>query len=199
MGRNYAAHIREMGGDPDREKPFFFMKPADAIVLDGGNVPYPTMTKDFQFEIELVIAIGKAGSNISAEKANNHAFGVAVGIDMTRRDLQFEMRNGGRPWEIGKGFDYSAPCSAVVPLAGKSLPASGKIGLSVNGVMKQDGDLGQLVWSAPEIIAQLSLLFELQPGDLIYTGTPAGVGPVVRGDKVDGFIDGIGHIRVSIV
>jgi fumarylpyruvate hydrolase len=199
VGRNYADHIREMGGDPAREKPFFFMKPADAIVLDGGTVPYPSMTSDFHYEIELVIAIGKAGGNIPVAQADAHAYGVAVGIDLTRRDLQFAARNVGRPWETGKSFDHSAPCSALLPLNGKSLPGAGKIALSVNGVAKQDGDLAQMVWSSAEIIAQLSLLFELQPGDLIYTGTPAGVGPVVAGDQLDGQIDGIGQVRVTIV
>ncbi len=198
VGRNYADHVREMGNDPARDKPIFFMKPADAIVLDGGSVPYPPATSDFHFEIELVLAISKGGKNIPAEQAHTHAFGVGVGIDLTRRDLQSEARKSGQPWESAKAFDHSTPCSALLSLNGKPLPSSGRISLAVNGITKQDADLSQMIWSAPEIIAQLSTLFELQPGDLIYTGTPAGVGPVVRGDQINGEINGIGQIRVSI-
>jgi fumarylpyruvate hydrolase len=197
VGRNYLAHIREMGGD-EREPPFFFQKPADSIVLDGASAPYPPATADFQYEIELVIAIGEAGRDIAVEDAGRHVFGVAVGIDLTRRDLQLAARNSGRPWESGKSFDASAPISAIRPLPSGVLPTSGRIELRVNGETRQDGDLDQLIWSCAEVISQLSTLYELKPGDLIYTGTPAGVGPVDRGDTIHGSVAGVGEITISI-
>ena len=196
VGRNYAAHIREMGGD-ERELPFFFQKPADAIVLTGGTVPYPSQTDDFQYEIELVLAIGKEGSNISVENASEHVFGLAAGIDLTRRDLQFKARNAGRPWESGKSFDHCAPISPIHPLNG-DLPSAGDIALSVNGEIKQKGDLSELIWGNAEIVANLSSFFTLMPGDLIYTGTPSGVGPLQPGDRIDGYITGVDSIKITI-
>ena len=197
VGRNYAAHIREMGND-ERALPFFFQKPADAIVLSGASIPYPAQTNDFQHEMELVLAIGKEGANIKAEEAAGHVFGLAVGIDLTRRDLQFQARDAGRPWESGKAFDQSAPISAIHPLKG-ALPRSGRISLSVNGVVRQDGDLKEMIWPGDDIIAQLSGLFRLMPGDLIYTGTPAGVGKLAPGDKVEGIVEGVDRVTLSIL
>jgi fumarylpyruvate hydrolase len=197
VGRNYAEHAREMGFDPDREPPFFFMKPADAIVADGAQIPYPPKTVDFQHEIELVAAIGKAGKDIPLDQALDHIFGYAVGIDLTRRDVQIEARKMGRPWDMGKGFDRSAPCSALVPAAGFD-PGSGAIWLDVNGVRKQQSDLSKLIWSVAEVVSYLSGYMELMPGDLIYTGTPEGVGPLVPGDRVNGHIDGVGQITITV-
>jgi fumarylpyruvate hydrolase len=197
VGRNYAAHIREMGGD-EREPPFFFQKPADAIVANGGVVPYPSLTADFQHEIELVLAIGGRGRDVSVAQAAALVYGVAVGLDLTRRDLQFKARDSGRPWEPGKSFDHSAPIGEIVPLSGGSLPSHGAIALRVNGVVKQQGDLQQLIWNCAEIVSELSKLFELFPGDLIYTGTPSGVGPVRVGDVLEGTIDGIGSLSITI-
>jgi fumarylpyruvate hydrolase len=197
VGRNYAAHIREMGGD-EREPPFFFQKPTDAIVADGAVVPYPSLTQDLQHEIELVLAIGGRGRNVPTDKAAGLVFGCAVGIDLTRRDLQFKARDAGRPWEPGKSFDHSAPISAIAPRGNAGLPARGSIQLSVNGAVKQQGDLQQMIWNCDEIVSELSRLFELFPGDLIYTGTPSGVGPVRPGDVIDGSIDNIGTLRISI-
>lgn len=196
VGRNYAAHIREMGND-ERALPFFFQKPADAIVPSGSSIPYPVQTNDFQHEIELVLAIGKGGADIAPQDAARHVFGLAVGIDLTRRDLQFQARDVGRPWESGKAFDHSAPISPIHPLKG-GLPKSGRITLSVNGVVKQDGDLKDMIWPCDDIIAQLSGLFMLMPGDLIYTGTPAGVGKLVPGDKVEGRVEGVDQVTVTI-
>jgi len=176
VGRNYAAHIREMGGD-ERSPPFFFQKPRDAIVANGSTVPYPTLTKDLHHEIELVIAIGKGGKNISLESAANHAFGLAVGIDLTRRDVQIEAREAGRPWGIGKAFDHSAP---------------------INGESRQDGDLAEMIWSGAEVISILSTHYELFAGDLIFTGTPAGVGPVTPGDRLVGKVDGLPQLQITI-
>lgn len=197
VGRNYAEHAREMGFDPDREPPFFFMKPADAIVPTGSRVPYPTQSSDFQHEVELVVAIGKGGRDIRPETALDHVFGYAVGIDLTRRDLQIQARKMGRPWEMGKGFDRSAPCAPLLR-AGTTKFDQGAIWLSVNGVKKQQSDLSKLIWSVPEIIAHLSSYMELQPGDLIYTGTPEGVGPMVAGDRVVGHIDGLPDIEITV-
>lgn len=198
VGRNYAAHAREMGFDPDREAPFFFQKPADALVADGGTVPYPPATRDLHHEVELVVAIGTGGSAIPQAKALDHVFGYAVGIDLTRRDLQGEAKKAGRPWEMGKAFDHSAPCGAVIPAAGLGHPSTGAIRLAVNGATRQEGDLAELIWSVPETIEHLSGLVELFPGDLIFTGTPEGVGPVVAGDRLDAEIDGIGRLSVTI-
>jgi len=197
VGRNYAEHAREMGHDPNREPPFFFMKPADAIVQNGATIPYPQMTKDLHHEIEMVVAIGKGGADIPVEKALDHVFGYGVGLDMTRRDLQGEAKKMGRPWEMGKAFDHSAPCTALKPAAMVGHPAQGAIWLKVNGVVKQQGDLADMIWNVPEMIACLSRLITLRPGDLIMSGTPAGVGPVQRGDKLEGHVDGVGDLTVT--
>jgi len=199
VGRNYAEHAREMGHDPNREPPFFFMKPASAIVTDNGDFPYPSATKDVHHEMELVVAIGKGGANIPSEKALDHVYGYAVGLDMTRRDLQGEAKKMGRPWDTGKAFDHSAPCSAVVPAKKIGHPAKGRIFLKVNGEVRQDGDLSQLIWNIPDTIAYLSTLFTLAPGDLIYSGTPAGVGPVKKGDVLEGTVEGVGTIKFKVV
>jgi len=197
VGRNYAAHAREMGFDPDREPPFFFMKPTDAIVQNGMAITYPSQTSDFQYEIELVVAIGKGGKEIPVENALDHVFGYAVGLDMTRRDVQMASREMGRPWDMGKGFDQSAPCSALVPAKGKAVD-KGAIWLKVNGETKQTSDLSKLIWSVPEVISYLSGYMELVPGDLIYTGTPEGVGPVLAGDVMNGCVVGIGEIETRV-
>lgn len=197
VGRNYAEHIREMGGD-ERELPFFFQKPTDAIVLDGAQVPYPTITSDFQHEIELVLAIGRGGSDIPIEAAADHVFGLAVGVDLTRRDVQVQARKAGRPWEIGKSFDHSAPIGLLHPTEGAALPTSGPVSLSVNGEVRQTGDLGQLIWSCAEIVSQLSRQYRLEVGDLIYTGTPAGVGPLQPGDVVTGKVADLTPLTVTI-
>jgi fumarylpyruvate hydrolase len=199
VGRNYAAHAREMGHDPDREPPFFFTKPADALVPDGATIPYPLATRDLHHEVELVVALGKGGADISAAQAPDRIFGYAVGIDLTRRDLQAEAKKLARPWDVGKAFDQSAPCSAIVPARAIGHPAQGRIRLAVNGITRQDGDLAQMIWSTPEVIAHLSRLFTLAPGDLIFTGTPAGVGPVDRGDVLDGQIEAVGELQVRVV
>jgi len=197
VGRNYAAHAREMGHDPDREPPFFFMKPADAVVMTGAELDYPLATKDLHHEIELVVAIGKAGVNIAEADALDHVFGYAVGLDMTRRDLQGEAKKMGRPWDTGKGFDQSAPISPIRPAAEIGHPSTGRIWLEVNGQKRQDSDLNHLIWNVPETIAYLSGLFHLAPGDLIYSGTPEGVAAVGPGDALHGGIDGVGELNVS--
>ena len=197
VGRNYAAHAREMGHDPDREPPFFFMKPADSIVPSGSTVPYPPLTQDLQYEIELVAAIGKAGADIPASEALEHVYGYCVGIDMTRRDLQGEAKKLGRPWDWGKGFDNSAPMGAIRTVADIGHPSEGRIWLAVNGEVKQDGNLNELIWPMPEIIAFASRSMRLEPGDLIMTGTPAGVGPVVAGQTITARVDGVGEIKLT--
>ena len=199
VGRNYAEHAREMGHDPNKEPPFFFMKPSTAIVTDGGDFPYPSLSKDVHHEMEMVVAIGKGGSNISSAKALEHVYGYGVGLDMTRRDLQGEAKKMGRPWDTGKAFDYSAPCSALVPAAKIGHPFTGEIVLEVNGEVRQKSDLSQLIWNVPDTIAFLSTLFELQPGDLIYSGTPAGVAAVKKGDVMTGRVAGVGSISVKVV
>jgi len=203
VGRNYAAHAREMGGDPTREPPFFFCKPADAIVnIAAGQtvtLPFPSQTSDLHHEIELVVAIGRGGSRIAVERASDHVYGYAVGLDMTRRDLQAQAKKTGRPWETGKAFDQSAPIGPLHAVATKGLLARGTIWLGVDGVERQRSDIDQLIWSVPEVIANLSTLFELQPGDLIYTGTPEGVAKVERGQTMRGGIDGLGEIGVRYV
>jgi fumarylpyruvate hydrolase len=199
VGRNYADHAREMGGDPDREPPFFFCKPADAIVSDGHDFPYPGQTDDVHHEMEFVVAIGKGGADIAVDRALDHVYGYAAGLDMTRRDLQAAAKKLGRPWDTGKGFDHAAPCGRIMPAARIGHPASGAIWLKVNGEIRQRGDLAQLIWKIPEVIAYLSTLFTLAPGDLIYTGTPAGVGPVRRGDALDGGVDGVGTLELKVV
>ena len=197
VGRNYAEHAREMGHDPEREPPFFFMKPADAIVHNGAMIPYPQATKDLHHEIEMIVAIGKDGANIPVEKALDHVFGYGVGLDMTRRDLQGEAKKMGRPWEMGKAFDNSAPCTALKTFAMIGHPAKGAIWLKVNGQVKQQGTLDMQIWSLPEQINYLSNLITLQPGDLIFSGTPAGVGAIKPGDKLEGHVDGVGDLVVT--
>lgn len=199
VGRNYLEHIRETAGADEREPPFFFQKPTDAVLLPGEDFPYPSVTGKLHHEIELVVAIGKGGTNINAEDATDHIYGYGVGIDMTRRDLQGIAKEMRRPWEAGKAFDHAAPCSSVVPAANIGHPTSGRIWLAVNGDVRQDGDLEQQIWPVADAIAHLTTLFKLQPGDLIMTGTPAGVGPLVVGDKVTGGIDGIANISVNVV
>jgi fumarylpyruvate hydrolase len=198
VGRNYLAHIREMGEADERDPPIFFQKPPDSIVQEGVPVPYPPATKDYQYEGELVVAIGKAGEDISAAVANEHIFGYAAGLEMTRRDLQRAAAKAGHPWENGKSFDHSSPCSAIVPAARIGHPTRGALTLSVNGVQKQKTDLSQLIWNVPEIVVQLSRLYRLVPGDLIYTGTPDGVGPVVPGDRIEVGVEGVATFRATI-
>lgn len=199
VGRNYADHAREMGHDPDREPPFFFMKPASTIVADGGDFPYPALSADVHHEIELVVALSKGGSNIDAAQALDHVYGYAVGLDMTRRDLQGAAKKLGRPWDTGKAFDFSAPCAALHPATRIGHPSNGAISLTVNGQPRQQGDLADLIWNVPETIAYLSTLFALQSGDLIFTGTPAGVGPVVRTDVMVASIDGLAPLTVHVI
>jgi fumarylpyruvate hydrolase len=198
VGRNYAEHAREMGHDPDREAPFFFTKPADSLVTDGADMPYPPMTSDLHHEMEQVVAIGTGGADIAEAEAMKHVWGYAVGLDMTRRDLQGEAKKLGRPWDMGKGFDHSAPIGTMVPAAGVD-PGRGKIELKVNGEVRQTSDLSKLIWSVPEVIAYLSKLVRLEPGDLIFTGTPEGVAAVSRGDVLEGFVEGVGSVRTKIV
>jgi len=199
VGRNYADHAREMGTDPDREPPFFFSKPRDAVVAEGGEMHYPPATKNLHYEIELVVAIGIGGKNITADEALTHVYGYGVGLDMTRRDVQATAKKRGRPWDMGKGFDQSAPCSALRSVADIGHPDSGAIWLKVNGTLKQTGDLAQQIWSVSNTISFLSDLVQLEPGDLIFTGTPAGVGPVVSGDRIECHIDQVGDIVVTMV
>ena len=199
VGRNYAAHAREMGSDPDREPPFFFAKPADAIVTAGADTPYPPATANFHHEMELVVAIGTGGRDIAPDAALGHVFGYAAGLDLTRRDLQNAAKASGRPWDMGKGFDHSAPIGEIAPAAEIGHPAAGTITLTVNGETRQRGDLSDQIWPVPDMIAALSRLVTLAPGDLIFTGTPDGVGPLVRGDVAEGAIDGIGRVSTRIV
>ncbi len=200
VGRNYEAHAREMGGDPNREPPFFFGKPADAIVVvpEGtvGTFPYPSESEDVHHEIELVVALGKGGSNIAADQALEHVYGYAVGLDMTRRDRQAEAKKAGRPWDVAKGFDGSAPIGPIHRAADIGHPASGAIWLDVDGKQAQRGDLEELIWSVAETIAYLSRFFELKAGDLIFSGTPSGVGPVQRGQLLEGGVAGVGELQV---
>ena len=198
VGRNYAAHAREMGHDPDREPPFFFQKNPDSLLSSGSTFPYPSGSRDVHFEIELVCAIGTGGAGIAAADALGHVWGYAVGIDMTRRDLQAAAKKLGRPWEVGKAFDHSAPCTRVHRAGTVGHPAEGRIWLDVNGETRQDGDLNELIWTVPEIIEQLSALFALAPGDLIFTGTPAGVGAVEPGDVMSGGVEGVDEIRIEV-
>jgi fumarylpyruvate hydrolase len=198
VGRNYAEHAREMGGNPEREPPFFFMKPADAIVT-GGRMDYPSKTSDLQHEIELVVALSRGGRDIPVAAALDRIFGYAVGLDMTRRDIQGELKAKGRSWEMGKAFDQSAPISAIAPAARIGHPRRGAITLEVNSQSRQHGDLSDMIWPVAEIIANLSGYVTLQPGDLIFTGTPAGVGKVERGDRLEGAVEGVGELSVTIV
>lgn len=203
VGRNYAAHVREMGFDPSREPPFFFCKPTDAIVVSPtgspASIPYPQGTSDYQYEMELVVAIGTAGRDIPVEKAREHIWGYAAGLDMTRRDLQIIARDKGRPWDLGKSFDHSAPISFLHKAEDVGHLETGELWLQVNGVDKQRTDLAKLIWSVPEIVSNLSSYFELQPGDLIFSGTPEGVGPVKRGEVMLGGIAGLTGIEVKVV
>jgi fumarylpyruvate hydrolase len=198
VGRNYAAHAREMGKDPDREKPFFFMKPADTVVESGATIPYPPETKNLHFEMELVVAIGAGGENIEPANALNHVFGYAAGIDLTRRDLQNVAKDLARPWDWSKGFDNSAPCGPIQPAAAIGHPNAGRIWLVVDGETKQDSDIAELIWPVPDIVSFISASMALAPGDLIFTGTPAGVGPVKPGETLTGGIDGVGEITIQI-
>jgi len=198
VGRNYAEHTREMGFDPEREPPFFFTKPADAIVATGANIPYALATQNLHHEMELVVAIGKDGVDIPREAALEYVYGYAAGLDMTRRDLQLAARDKGRPWDVGKAFDQSAPVSAIHRASEIGHPTTGAIWLKVNDETRQSADLKDLIWPVPDVIAFLSGLFTLRPGDLIFTGTPAGVGPVKPGDRLLGAIDGVDQISITI-
>ena len=198
VGRNYADHAREMGADPEREAPFFFAKPADAVLTGGADMPYPAATGDLHHEMELVAAIGTGGSDIAAVDALAHVWGYAAGLDMTRRDLQAAAKAAGRPWDMAKGFDLSAPIGALVPAAECGHPRSGRIELRVNGAVRQAGDLGGMIWDVAETVAALSALVRLRPGDLVFMGTPAGVGAVGRGDSLVGTIEGVGEVRTTI-
>ncbi len=199
VGRNYAAHAIEMGGNPDREPPFFFQKNPDNLLTNGADFPYPDKSQDVHHEIEMVVALKSGGVNIPVERAMECVWGYGVALDMTRRDLQGECKKAGRPWEIGKAFEHSAPCSELVPASEVASPDSGRVWLEINGELRQEGDLNQLIWKVPEMISYLSGLFALAPGDVILSGTPAGVGPVKRGDKLHGGVEGVGELRTTVV
>jgi fumarylpyruvate hydrolase len=199
VGRNYAAHAIEMGHDPDREPPFFFQKNPDNLLPSGEPFPYPPQTSDVHHEIELVVALGSGGRDIDAASALEHVYGYGVALDMTRRDLQGEAKKQGRPWEVGKAFEHSAPCSELVAASDIGHPAAGRIHLEVNGELRQDGDLNQMIWKVPEMIAILSGLFTLTAGDLILSGTPSGVGPVERGDRLRGEVEGVGVVETRVI
>jgi len=199
VGRNYADHAIEMGHDPDKEAPFFFQKNPDNLVVDNADFPYPPQSNDVHHEIELVAALHSGGCDIAQADAMNHVFGYGVGLDMTRRDLQAAQKKAGRPWGVGKAFEHSAPCSELVAARSIGHPEQGEVLLTVNGAERQRGDLNQLIWKVPEIIAILSSLFELRAGDLIMTGTPAGVGPIQRGDVMAGSVAGVGEIIAKVV
>lgn len=198
VGQNYAEHAAEMGGDA-RQPPFFFAKPTDALVPCGGNVAYPPMTVNFQHEVELVVALSKGGSDIPADQALDCVFGYAVGFDLTRRDLQSRAKAKGQPWEMGKGLDQGGPISRIMPVSAFGHPTKGAIWLKVNGALKQNGDLSQMSWKVAEVIANLSTYVRLEAGDVIFSGTPAGVSTVVRGDILEGGIDGVGELKVKLV
>lgn len=198
VGRNYPEHAREMGFGDVRAPPFFFTKPADAVIASGGDVPFPTRTANLHHEIELVVALGKGGRDVMEEAAKDLIYGYAVGVDLTRRDVQAAMKEQGKPWDTAKGFDHSAPISPIVPAAGKTHPSQGRIWLEVDDKPRQQGDIADMIWSVPEIISELSTWFELAPGDLIFTGTPAGVGALVPGDRVRGGVDGVGTIAFTM-
>jgi fumarylpyruvate hydrolase len=197
VGRNYNDHVVEMGGVPGREPPFFFQKPADALLVDG-NFPYPPATRDVHHEVELVVALQTGGKDIAVSNAAQHIYGYAVGIDMTRRDLQGEAKKAGRPWEVGKAFDHSAPIGEIVPKADIGALEHAGISLHVNGTRRQSSDISQMIWSVPEIISELSRLFELHAGDIIFTGTPSGVGPVQPGDKLHATIERVGELSLQV-
>jgi fumarylpyruvate hydrolase len=198
VGRNFAAHAVEMGHDPDKEPPFFFQKNPDNLATDGADFPYPPRTRDVHHEVELVVALGRGGRDIPVARALDYVWGYAVGIDMTRRDLQGEAKKLGRPWEVAKAFEHSAPCSALVPAVEIGHPSRGAIWLDVDGARKQEGDLNQMIWKVPEVVAELSTLFELRAGDLIMTGTPAGVGAVAVGQRLHAHIDGVGELDIAV-
>ncbi|NYS26478.1 fumarylacetoacetate hydrolase family protein [Rhodobacteraceae bacterium 2376] len=197
IGRNYAAHAVEMGHDPDKEPPFFFQKNPDNLT-DADVFPYPDRSSDVHFEIEMVVALSGGGRDIPVEKAEELIWGYGVGLDMTRRDLQGQAKKMGRPWEVGKAFEDSAPCNALVPASEIGHPTDGAVWLKVNGETRQQGNLNQMIWKTPEMIAILSQYFELQPGDIIMTGTPAGVGPIQRGDVMEGHVEGVGDLKVTV-
>ena len=198
VGRNYLDHIREMKEADERDPPFFFQKPRDSIVLDGARIPYPPFTSNFQFEVELVVALGRGGRDIAVQGANDLIWGYAVGIDLTRRDRQFDARDMRLPWEVGKSFDASAPCGPIAQVRDHTRFKDCAITLAVNGEERQRGNIGQMIWNVPEVIAQLSKQVRLEAGDLIYTGTPSGVGPVVPGDLITCHIDGLPSLNVTI-
>jgi fumarylpyruvate hydrolase len=197
VGRNYLAHIREFGKD-EKAPPFFFAKAPDMVVENGSTIPYPSLTNNFHHEVELVVAIATGGANIPVEQALDHVYGYAVGFDMTRRDIQQEASKAGRPWEIGKSFDYSAPCGAIHPVGQVGHFAKGKIQIKVNGQVRQDSDISAMIWNVPEIIHHLSLQVTLQPGDLIFSGTPEGVGAVVPGDEMVGSVEGLSELTIKV-
>ncbi|WP_072385666.1 fumarylacetoacetate hydrolase family protein [Hyphomicrobium sp. CS1BSMeth3] len=198
IGRNYAEHAREMGHDPNKEPPFFFQKNPDNLRTDG-KFPYPPGTSDVHFEIEMIVALKSGGRDIQTEDAMSHVWGYGIGLDMTRRDLQGEAKKLGRPWEIGKAFEHSAPATALIPASEIGHPTTGAIWLDVNGKRRQAGDLNQMIWDIPGQIAFISTLFELKAGDIIMTGTPSGVGAIVKGDKLHGHVDGVGDLHVEVV
>ena len=198
VGRNYAEHAKEMGHDPEREKPFFFQKPPDAVLPSGRDFPFPSKSSKVHHEVELVVAMASGGSAIDAGSALEHVYGYAVGIDITRRDLQQSMKDQGRPWEAGKSFDFSAPISDIAPAKSIGHPESGEIWLKVNDEMRQHGNINQLIWSVPEVISELSKLFSIAAGDLIFTGTPAGVGPLAPGDRVSAGVEGVGEVQIKV-
>lgn len=198
IGRNYAAHAREMGRDPDREPPFFFTKWAETVVSTGTTIAYPSETANFHYEAELVVAIGKGGRNIAAADAERHIYGYATGLDMTRRDLQLEAREKGRPWDTGKNVEQSSPLGLIHPATEVGHLSTGRIELTVNGTVKQEADLADLIWSVPDVVAYVSRFYRLEPGDLIYTGTPAGVGAVVEGDHITVSVAGLSDCVVTI-
>lgn len=199
VGRNYAEHTREMGGDPEREPPFFFSKPTDALLTDGGDLPYPPQTADLHFEAELVVAIGRGGLDIQVPDAQDYVWGYAAGNDFTRRDLQGVAKKQGRPWDMAKGFDHSAACGTLHPVSETGVMERGAISLHLDGEQKQSGDLAEMVWSVPEIIAHLSRFVALAPGDLIFTGTPAGVGAVLADQVVTVEIEGLEPLATRVV
>ncbi len=199
VGRNYAEHAIEMGHDPDKEAPFFFQKNPDNLLVNNSRFPYPSLSNSVHHEIELTVALHKGGADIAIENAMECVYGYAVSLDMTRRDLQGEAKKAGRPWEVGKAFDHSAPCGELVLVRDIGFLEEGVVSLSVNGVERQKGDLNQLIWKVPEIISILSGLFTLAPGDLIMTGTPAGVGPVEKGDQLEGYVQGVGALSIEVV
>lgn len=199
VGRNFAAHAVEMGHDPDKEPPFFFQKGATTLITDGEDFPYPPSTQDVHHEIELVVALSRGGENIPVEQALDHVYGYAVGLDMTRRDIQSEMKKMGRPWDTAKSFEGAAPCGMLFPATTVGHPSSGAIWLKINGELRQQGNLDQMIWKVPEIISQLSQLFRLRAGDLIMTGTPSGVGPVSMDDILEGGVEKVGEMHTRVI